>query len=124
MKKLKTKWFTKWAKKQRLSDRKLLKAIKDMQNNLSCADLGGGLYKVRVSSEQQGKSSGSRIIIVYKREDRVVIVYGFMKNEQKNLTVQELKSFKTLAKDILSLSQSDLAHAIEQNVFMEIGGNQ
>ena len=124
MKKLKTKWFAKWAKKQRLSDHKLLQAIEDMQNNLSCADLGGGLFKVRVSSKQQGKSSGNRIIIVYKRGDRAVIVYGFMKSEQENLTPQELKSFKILAKDIVSLSEAELAHAIEQNIFMEIGDDQ
>jgi len=35
MYKLKTKWFSKWAKKQKLVDNKLLTAIEDMQNNLS-----------------------------------------------------------------------------------------
>jgi len=35
MYKLKTKWFSKWAKKQKLVDDKLLTAIEDMQNNLS-----------------------------------------------------------------------------------------
>ena len=121
MKKLKTKWFTKWAKKQKLSNERLLLAIDDMQNNLSSVNLGGGLYKVRVSLEHSGKSSAYRTIVVYKKNDRAVMVYGFMKKEQDSLTVSELKNFKTLSKDILALSDETLENAIEKKVFVEIG---
>ena len=69
MKKLKTKWFNKWAKKQKLSDVKLLEAIEDMQNNLSSVNLGGGLFKVRVASENGGKSSAYRTIVVIGEKD-------------------------------------------------------
>ena len=88
MKKLKTKWFNKWAKKQNLSNEKLLLAIADMQNSLSSINLGGGLYKVRVSSEGSGKSSAYRTIVVYRENDRAVMVYGFMKNEQENISIK------------------------------------
>jgi len=121
MKKLKTKWFNKWAKKQKLSNERLLLAIADIQNNLSSVNLGGGLYKVRVSLEHSGKSSAFRTIVVYKENDRAVMVYGFMKKEQENLSVSELKSFKTLSKDILALSDEALTHAIKNKVFIEIG---
>jgi len=121
MKKLKTKWFNKWAKKQKLSNKRLLLAIEDMQNNLSSVNLGGGLYKVRVSLEHSGKSSAFRTIVVYKENDRAVMVYGFMKKEQENLSASELKSFKTLSKDILALSDEALTHAIRNKVFIEIG---
>ena len=124
MKKLKTKWFNKWAKKQRLSNEKLRLAIEDMQNNLSSANLGGGLYKVRVASTDSGKSSSFRTIVVYKKDDRAVLVYGFMKNEQENLSVSELKSFKILSKDILALSDEALESAIEKGVFIEIIGEE
>jgi len=50
MKKLKIKWFNKWAKKQKLSNEKLLLAIEDMQNNFSSVNLGGGLYIVRLKN--------------------------------------------------------------------------
>jgi len=103
MKKLKTKWFNKWAKKQKISDAKLLTAIENMQNHLSSVNLGGGLFKVRVASDNSGKSSAYRTIVVYREDDRAVMVYGFMKKEQENLSSDELKSFKTLSKDILSL---------------------
>jgi len=121
MKKLKTKWFNKWAKKQKLSNKRLLLAIEDMQNNLSSVNLGGGLYKVRVSLEHSGKSSAFRTIVVYKKNDRAVMVYGFMKKEQENLSASELKSFKILSKDILTLSDEALTHAIRNKVFIEIG---
>jgi len=121
MKKLKTKWFNKWAKKQKISDTKLFSAIEDMQNNLSSVNLGGGLFKVRVASENSGKSSAYRTIVVYRENDRAVMVYGFMKKEQENLSSDELKSFKTLSKDILKLNDELLTKAIEKNVFVEIG---
>jgi hypothetical protein len=121
MKKLKTKWFNKWAEKQKISDAKLLAAIEDMQNNLSSVNLGGGLFKVRVASENTGKSSTYRTIVVYSEDERAVMIYGFMKKEQGNLSSDELKSFKTLSKDILRLNDESLTKAIEKNVFVEIG---
>jgi hypothetical protein len=121
VKNLKTKWFNKWARKQKLSNEKLLLAIADMHNNLSSVNLGGGLYKVRVSSENSGKSTALRTIVVYKKDDRAVMVYGFMKKEKENLSASELKSFKTLSKDILALSDKELSHAIEKKVFIELG---
>ena len=121
MKKLKTKWFSKWARKQKISDIKLLKAIEDMENDLSSVNLGGGLFKVRVASENSGKSSAYRTIVVYRKDNRAVMIYGFMKKEQENLSTDELKSFKTLSKDILRLNDESLIKAIENNVFVKIG---
>ena len=86
MNKLKTKWVAKWAKKYKVDDKKLILAIDNLKNNLSSSNLGGGLYKVRVSSQNFGKSGGFRTIIVYKEDDRAVIVYGFAKKEQENLS--------------------------------------
>ena len=121
MHKLKTKWFNKWAKKQKISNEKLLVAIEDMENNLSSVNLGGGLFKVRVASEHSGKSSAYRSIIVFRKDDRAVMVYGFMKKEQENLSKEELKSFKILSKDILALELEELEKAIEKELFTPIG---
>jgi len=121
MYKLKTKWFNKWVKKQKISNEKLLVAIEDMENNLSSVNLGGGLFKVRVASENSGKSSAYRTIIVFRKDDRAVMVYGFMKKEQENLSKEELKSFKILSKDILELELEELEKAIEKEIFTYIG---
>lgn len=121
MYKLKTKWFHKWTKKQNIADEMLLDAMRDLRGGLSSANLGSGLYKVRVSSKHQGKRSSFRTIMIFKDEDRIVMVYGFAKNEKENLTVRELKHFKILARDILSLSEVALQNAIDQKVFIPIG---
>ena len=118
---LKTKWFRKWSQKQKILDRKLKETIENLQQGLGSSHLGNGLYKVRVSVDGRGKSAGYRTIIVYKESERAVFVYGFAKNVQENLNTQELKAFKTLAKDILSLSEDEIASAIEKGVFMSVG---
>lgn len=41
----KTRWFERWARKQDLSSRALCEAIREMQDGLYEADLGGGLLK-------------------------------------------------------------------------------
>jgi len=124
MYKLKTKWIVKWAKKYKLSDSKLILAIEDLEANLSSSNLGGGLFKVRVSSENSGKSSGFRTLIVYREGDIAVVVYGFAKNEQDNLSKSELLAFKTLAKDILNQSHDDLDMAIDKGIFIPLGEKQ
>ena len=121
MKKLKTKWIAKWAKKSKVDDKNLILAIGDLENGLSSYNLGGGLFKVRVASKDSGKSGGFRTLIVYKKDDKAVIVYAFAKKEQENLSTSELLAFKTLSKDILSQSDSDLDKAIEQGVFIPLG---
>jgi len=124
MNKLKTKWVNKWAKKNRIVDDNLIVAIENLGNNLSSSNLGGGLFKVRVASQGGGKSGGFRTLIVYKKEDRAVVVYGFAKNEQDNLSKSELLAFKKLSKDILSQSHQDLEMAIKKGVFIPLGEKQ
>jgi hypothetical protein len=124
MNRLKTKWVNKWAKKHRISDDNLMVAIENLENNLSSSNLGGGLFKVRIASKSGGKSGGFRTLIVYKEDDRAVVVYGFAKNEQENLSKSELLAFKTLSKDILNQSHSDLEMAINKGVFIPLGEEQ
>ena len=93
MKKLLTKWVQKWAKKSKITEIQLLGAISNLEDSKSAADLGGGLYKVRMASNNKGKSGGYRSLIVYKKKDRAVIVYGFAKSESDNLDATEKKYF-------------------------------
>ena len=107
MLKLKTKWFNKWSKKNIVTDNKLLNAIEAVSNNLGIADLGGCLYKVRIPKSGQGKSGGFRTVVVFKKSDRAIFVYGFSKNEKDNLDKEELKYFKKLAKDLLEIDKKE-----------------
>lgn len=123
MYKLTTRWFAKWAKKQNLTKPMLLKSIKDLEENLSTSNLGNGIFKVRVSKKGSGKSSSFRTIVIYSKDDRVVMVYGFAKSKKDNLTKGELSHFKDFAKEVLCLSDEELRFMIEQKEFLEIGEN-
>ncbi len=120
MKKLSTKWFLKWSEKVGLKKQNLLDAIRDLEAGLSAVDLGSNLFKVRVRREHRGKSSGFRTIIVFREDDRAVFLFGFGKNEKENIDKNELRNFKKLGRDILSLSSEQLEKAISQKVLADI----
>lgn len=124
MRKLSTKWFKKWAKKVNLSNQDMLEAVVNLGKDLSVADLGGNIYKIRVKRGNRGKSSGFRTIVVYKKEDRVIFLYGFAKNEKSNIDKSELQYFKKLGSDLLSLNAKQLTDSIEQRILfnLEVSG--
>ena len=74
----------------------MLEAVVNLEKALSVADLGGNIYKIRVKRGNRGKSSGFRTIVVYKKEDRVIFLYGFGKNEKSNIDKSELQYFKKI----------------------------
>ena len=122
MKKLSTKWFNKWAQKAKLSNDDLLNAIDDLEKELSVVDLGSNLFKIRVKYGNRGKSAGFRTIIVYRKEDRAIFLYGFAKNEKDNIDKSEQRYLKKLGKDLLLLEVSQLKESIKQNILHDLEG--
>ncbi len=120
MLKLKTKWFNKWAKKNALADKDLLKTIDNISNNLGVVNLGGGLFKIRAPKVGQGKSGGFRTIIVYKENDIAVFVYGFAKTDKDSLDKEELKHFKILATDLLKIKNNEYIKLEKQGSFISL----
>ena len=120
MNKLVTKCFRKWARKAELSNDSLLESLVHLENGLSVADLGKNLFKVRVKREGQGKSSGYRTIVVYKKMQRAVFLYGFAKNEKVNITSKELHYLQKLGDDLLKLNSTQLEIAIKNNVLFDL----
>ena len=123
MYKLTTRWFARWAKKEHISDEMLVKSIHDLEDKLSTVSLGSGLYKVRVASCSSGKSSSYRTIVIFRKDDRVLMVYGFAKSKQDNLSKEDLKKFKSFSKEFLAFLDDELEELIEQNKFISIGDN-
>jgi hypothetical protein len=121
MKKLATKWFKKWSKKVNLSSQTLMEAIENLEHGLSTADLGAHLHKVRVKRSSKGKRSGFRTVVVYRKEDRAIFLYGFSKNEKANIDASELAYFKKLGRDLLSLDADQLNQYIEQQILFDLG---
>ncbi len=120
MLKLKTKWFDKWAIKNEITDKKLLETMESISKKLGVVDLGAGLYKIRTPKAGQGKSGGFRTIVVFKESEAAIFVYGFSKNEKDNLNSEELRYFKKLSKDLLSVSREEYKQLEEFGNFIRI----
>ncbi len=120
MLKLKTKWFNKWAKKNALSDKILLKTIENISGKLGTVKLGFGLYKIRTPKIGQGKSGSFRTIVVFKKSKIAIFVYGFSKSEKNSLGKDELKYFRKLAKDLLKIERKKYLELEKLDKFISI----
>lgn len=118
--KFKRKGFTRFQRKERISDASLRKAIGSVEAGLVDADLGGGLVKQRLVRAGEGKSGGCRTVIAVWRGDRAVFLYGFAKNERSNIDANELREFRRLARGFLDLTAQQIARLIAERELMEI----
>jgi hypothetical protein len=83
--------------------------------------LGAGLFKLRLASVGgRGKSSGARSILAFKNDIRTIWLHFFSKNDKENITNQELKKLKILAKVLLELSDLQIDRLIEQGDIIEV----
>ncbi len=74
-----------------------------LASNLEAGDLmpgGGGLRKLRWSSpsRQKGKRGGLRIIYYPQSDRKLYMIYAYDKNEQEDLTKQQLKVLREYVK--------------------------
>ena len=120
MRAFKNKAFCKWAAKEGLSDVILLAAVEEMKQGLIDADLGGHVVKKRVALAGRGKSGGVRTLLAYKVGSKAFFVYGFAKNARANISADELKALKFLAKELLNYSDKALAEAIKHGALIEV----
>ena len=61
------KWFSKFARKEGISDEKLIQAVREADDGSIDADYGGGVMKQRIARPQEGKSGGYRTIILFRK---------------------------------------------------------
>lgn len=120
MRVFKTKWFVRFARRERITDRTLCEAVARAESGLIDADLGGGVIKQRLARPGQGKSGGYRSIILLRIRHRAVFAYGFAKNERDNIDDDELTVFRDLAAAFLAYDDGELRIALESNVLMEV----
>jgi hypothetical protein len=116
----KNRHFTKWALKEKLGDDALLAAIDEITSGLVDADLGGHVFKKRIRVGGRGKSAGVRTLLVYRQEDRAFFVYGFAKSTKANISEDELKALKLLARELLSYSNKSLAEAVKAGELFKV----
>ncbi|MCB1690946.1 MAG: type II toxin-antitoxin system RelE/ParE family toxin [Halioglobus sp.] len=116
----KNKAFSKWAAREGLEDKALHAAVDEIQRGLVDADLGGHVMKKRVALGGRGKSSGVRTLLVYQMGYKAFFVYGFAKSARGNISADELRALKYLAKELLGYSDKVLKQAIEYGELIEV----
>ncbi|RZI54536.1 MAG: type II toxin-antitoxin system RelE/ParE family toxin [Pseudomonas sp.] len=119
-----TRWFYRWARKQKLDGAALQEAVREMTAGLFDADLGGHVIKKRVARAGQGKSGGFRTLVATNQGGRWIFLYGFAKNERSNIDKDELEALRRLALELLSLAPSALHTAVRAGELYEVNDDE
>ena len=98
--------------------------VNQLETGPADADLGGGVYKVRIARTGEGKSGGYRVIVFFKSEERTFYQYGFAKADRGNVDQKELLFYKKIAKIKLNMSEKELIDAINAGEIIEIQEEQ
>ncbi|MDO6683009.1 MULTISPECIES: type II toxin-antitoxin system RelE/ParE family toxin [unclassified Oceanobacter] len=117
----KTKGFVSSTKKESLSDDDLVLACREMTNGLYDADLGGNVYKKRISVGNKGKSGGYRTIVGAVMGDRYFFLYAFAKNARSNINTKEKLALKELAKEFLNFTPGELDQLVQDGELIIVG---
>jgi hypothetical protein len=116
----KNRWFTRFAVKEGITDEELKAMVNQLEAGQADADVGGGVYKVRVARPGAGKSGGYRVIVFFRSGDKTFFHYGYPKSTRNNINQKELQVFKRIAKRQLDMTAKQLAEAIKTDKFIEI----
>jgi hypothetical protein len=107
-------------RKTRLDDAMLRAAIKEMENGLVDAHLGGNIFKKRIALPGKGKSGSVRTLIATGKGERWIFMFGFEKNERENITQAELSAIQGLARDYLEFSEQILLAVVASGQLEEV----
>jgi hypothetical protein len=117
---LKNTWFTRFAGKESITDDELKELVNKLEAEQAEANLGGGVYKVRVARPGEGKSGGYRVIVFFKSQERTFYAYGFSKSGMDNISEKQLRNFKLAAKTIFKYSDKEIDERVGNGLFIEI----
>lgn len=109
----KTAWFAKAAKKAKITDAELRKAIAQVLAG-QADDLGGGVFKKRLSDNKY------RSIVLARGGSFWVFEYLFAKQDRANIEDGELKAFRMLAKAYAALTAEQVAKLVAGKGWIEI----
>jgi len=114
-------WFTKFASKDGIQDNELKDIVKNiLEKGQADADLGGGVYKVRVARQGEGKSGGFRVLVFFRIGERTFFRYAFAKSAQGNISQKELKTMKRQAKAFFAQTEEQIAKQIANETLFEV----
>jgi len=116
----KNKWFNRFAKKEGITNTELREAVTRLEAGQADADLGGGVYKVRIARPGEGKAGGYRVIVFFKSEERTFFVYGFAKSDMANIEEDELQGFKKRSKTAFSMTEAQINSHLKNGTLVEV----
>jgi hypothetical protein len=120
----KSRWFQRFTRKEGIGDAALREAVARAEKGLIDADLGGEVIKQRIARPGKGKSKGYRLVVFFRRGARAFFVYGFSKSERANIDDAEEKQFKEAAKQVLALTEKNLAELLKKGDFVEVKSDE
>ena len=120
----KNKRFERFQKDARISDAELWDAATNAAAGEIDADLGGGVVKQRIAREGEGKSGGSRVIILFRKGSRAVFVYGFEKKDLANINEKQLAAFRKLATEVLGYTEAQIATNVDAGALIQVPASQ
>ena len=124
MRVLKTRWFARWMRRERLTDAALRCAVDEMRRGLVDAIIGGGLVKKRVARPGSGKRGGYRTLLAADFRDRWVFLYGFAKSERENIDPKGLHDLRQLARAYSSMSEVEVRRLVGAGVLVEVSDDE
>lgn len=119
----KTRTFAKWANSAGLDDDALAMGVADMERGLIDARLGGEVVKKRLALRGRGKRGGVRTLVAFRQDEKAFFIFGFAKNERANISNDERRALKFLAKELLNYSAMSLTKALQTGELIEIEVN-
>lgn len=120
MRTFKTKAFARFARREGIGHPALCDAVSRIANGLVDADLGGGVFKQRISRPGGGRSGGVRAILVLRQGECAFFLHGFAKSDRENLRRAELRAVRMLAAELLRLEESELDAMLANGTISEV----
>jgi len=113
-------WFSRFADREGITDNELVEAANRLEAGQIDADLGSGVYKMRIARAGEGKSGSYRVIVFFKSEERIFYDYGFAKAGKTNINEKELRNFKKRAKINLSSTDEEIRDNLRKGIWIEV----
>jgi hypothetical protein len=116
----KTRRFDRLADRGGITDPDLITAAAEVDRGEYEADLGGGVFKKRIARSGAGKSGGYRVILFFRKGERLFFSYLFAKSNQANISDSDLRDFKDTAKLYLEYTDDQLKDRLKDGWIKEL----
>lgn len=116
----KTRWFNRFAEKEDIDNHALKDAILRAEKGLADAELGSNLLKIRIARKGQGRSSGYRTLVAFKKGKIAVSLFGFAKRDKDNIENNELASLKEISNGWVKADNTLINLALSQGLLKEV----